>query len=365
MGSMVAGRAGENAAGKRLSERYLIIIDTSASMRRNSDNLRTVMGSLLKAGMDGQLEDGDTIGVWTFSESLQTGEFPLQTWSAQTSPTIVSNIDTFLRGLHFEKKSLPENMIPQMKAVAAGSERITMMVLTGGDAPFIGTPLDQQINYAFQNSHAELQKLRTPFVIVFRSQRGKFVGGSVTWSPWPVDFPEFPPLPQPKEQVVSKEVVANAAPPVKSLIVIGKKPEPVVTAQASVASNDLQTTAIVEAKKLPLDESPSREGSNAAVANPEGQLHGVSKVTVEPQPEPPAEHVSNTGNVPASGETLTSPSQVAVATPEGAISSSRLYLVAGLVALVLGIGLAGLMLRRQRAISGGSLITRSMDHEDE
>lgn len=372
-GSILPVTADELKATNRVSERYLIIIDTSLSMRRNAENLQTTLGNLFQSGMNGQFKPGDSLGVWTFNESLHTGVLPLQIWSPETSRTLATNMNAFLRGLRYEKASVPETAIPQMKSVAGGSERITVMLLTAGDAPVVGTPLDRQINYAFENSRAELQKLRTPFVIVLRVQRGKFVGGSVTWSPWPVEFPEFPPLPQPKpKEQASIKPATNAAPPVKSLIVIGKKPEPPAPTPSTGEEIGAQPAVVVDPVQTSPPESTKQGGSPAALE--EGATPVITKAASTPI-EPAAAAKLGTVSAPvvdespslpdtAAGQSSVLPAQPVLATAEGVARSYNVYLIAGVSALILGVGLAVFLIRRQRAVSGGSLITRSMDRED-
>ena len=41
--------------------------------------------------MKGQVEAGDTIGLWTFNEELYTGRFPLQTWLPPAQEDIMRN----------------------------------------------------------------------------------------------------------------------------------------------------------------------------------------------------------------------------------------------------------------------------------
>ena len=51
-------------------ERYLIVVETSASMKRCTENTRTAVNRLLYSGMSGELRPGDSIGLWTFNEEL-------------------------------------------------------------------------------------------------------------------------------------------------------------------------------------------------------------------------------------------------------------------------------------------------------
>ena len=84
------------AAGQtnRLStERFLIILDISAAMQKRATNVQRVVSQLFSTSLIEQLHPGDTIGLWTYSAELHTGEFPLQRW---TPPAITR----FAGGVH-------------------------------------------------------------------------------------------------------------------------------------------------------------------------------------------------------------------------------------------------------------------------
>ncbi|HMP81420.1 MAG TPA: hypothetical protein PKA41_01785 [Verrucomicrobiota bacterium] len=408
-----AAQCAEPQPNRRVAERYLIIVESSSAMRRAADNTRQIVRDLLVSGMHSQLGEGDTVGVWTFNEGLSTGQVPIQNWSAEHAMTIVTNVDTFLKGLRFEKEPVVANVIPALKTVVATSERITILLLMSGSAPIAGTPIDYQINNAFYQSGAELKKARKPFVIVFRAQRGKFVSAAITWSPWPVELPDFPPLPKPVERTAADRASKTNTPnPVKPLIVIGKKPEtpppaptvtektvemvtpavgaaPVATiipsappASPAVPAPATQPTPAVEssvAAALPAEttRTPVIAQPAAPVAPPSRQQTepvastktDPAPATMTPQPAPaPVAPVPTPGPSAGTqpqhpGEPATSPATVAVAIETGD-SAGRLYLFAGLGALVLGVALIVLLLRRQRTADGGSLITHSMDRDE-
>ena len=74
-----------NAPPKPVTERFLLIVDTSAAMKKRAANVEQVVGNLFAGGLGAQLHRGDTIGVWTYTDDLQAGQFPLQRWTPQTS----------------------------------------------------------------------------------------------------------------------------------------------------------------------------------------------------------------------------------------------------------------------------------------
>ena len=77
--------------------RYLLIVDTSSSMRRYAENASSALERLLLSGMNGQLREGDTIGVWTYNEDLYTGNFPLQHWKPELQQNITTEVTAFVK----------------------------------------------------------------------------------------------------------------------------------------------------------------------------------------------------------------------------------------------------------------------------
>jgi len=65
------------------SNRYLLIVETSRAMERRSEAALKVAQGLLVSGMNGQLQRGDSLGVWTFNEELYAGRLALQPWSPE------------------------------------------------------------------------------------------------------------------------------------------------------------------------------------------------------------------------------------------------------------------------------------------
>ena len=60
------------------SNRCLLIVETSRSMQRRAEAVLKAVQDLLTSGLNGQLRQGDTLGLWTFNDDLYTGRFPLQ-----------------------------------------------------------------------------------------------------------------------------------------------------------------------------------------------------------------------------------------------------------------------------------------------
>jgi len=83
-------------AARKVDNRFLLIFDTSAEMKRRLPSVQKTLGDILATGATGQLRTNDTVGVWTFDQELQAGQFPLQRWRPDSGAMMASNINAFV-----------------------------------------------------------------------------------------------------------------------------------------------------------------------------------------------------------------------------------------------------------------------------
>ena len=86
-----------------VSNRYLIVVETSSAMRKRGDGILEIVNALIMNGMKGQMRSGDTLGMWTYSDKLHAGEFPLQTWKPENRKKVAENASYFIKRAKFEK----------------------------------------------------------------------------------------------------------------------------------------------------------------------------------------------------------------------------------------------------------------------
>ena len=211
-----------------VNNRFLLIFDTSADMKRRLPAVQKALTNILAANTNGQLHPGDSIGVWTFDQNLHAGQFPLQHWNPDTGAGIALDINAFVGKQRYVNTTRFDALVPLLNQVVGGSERLTVLIFCDGNGEVQGTPYDVGINQIFQQRQSEREKARSPIIVGLRSQRGQYVGCMVSFPPQPVSLPQFPPLP---EAVHAPPKVTNApAPPslprpsVPPLIIIGPPP---------------------------------------------------------------------------------------------------------------------------------------------
>jgi hypothetical protein len=397
--------AANRPAAKGPTDRYLLIVDTSAAMARNAQNTPRLVSQLMTSGMLGQTRPGDTIGLWTFNEELQTGSFPLQLWTPQTRQRIASAMAQFLAQHRYEKQSRFDKVIGPLAGVVEDSERITVIILTDGSEKFSGTPYDQEINESYRLNYEEQRKQQMPFITVLRARRGEYLGWRVNTLPFRPEFPAFPIEPKSDEPpVTTTEPKPDSKPepaptPVPSLVVIGEKP-PALSTPTNAPAAELPQPDVTRipatpdpVAKLQPDtppsppvETPKTAPAETTVAKPVSPPEVISQPATPPtdvtpgpreiasEPPPTQPTKSDTPveeSKPADpvtpaveADTPTKTVQTAVATPAASLFNRMNLLIAGAVLLVAGVGLIYLLMRRASQPAGKvSLITRSMDRD--
>ena len=210
-----------------VQSRFLFIFDTSKNMKPRLEALQKCLNTLLATSLGGQMHAGDSMGVWTFNQTLQTKGFPLQNWNPENAVSIASNMVKFVGAQHYGKSTHFEVLQPSLNRVVQNSERLTVLIFCDGEGKISGTPYDDAINQVLHEKLAEQKNARQPLVIVLRSQLGQFVAANIGLPPQLVSIPGFPPLPLPPPPPAPTPT--NPPPPApmvvgQPIIIIGKKP---------------------------------------------------------------------------------------------------------------------------------------------
>jgi hypothetical protein len=223
-GIFLVPAARAQSAAPATGDRFLLVFDTSSDMKRRVPAVQKAITDLLASNLNGQLKPGDSLGVWTYDQELLTGQFPLQRWMPENVDAITANINAFVGGRRYSKKTSFDALVPMLYQLVRNSERLTVIIFCDGYGEIRGTPFDTGINQVFQQRQSERQKARLPIVIVLRSQRGQYTGCMASFPPQPISLPEFPSLPE-AASARPTNAPAVTAPPrsnAPALIIVGR-----------------------------------------------------------------------------------------------------------------------------------------------
>jgi hypothetical protein len=96
-------------------------------MKARTNGVEEAVNGLLESGMKGELRKGDTIGLWTYNDRLNT-DFPMEVWSEEKKDDILQEVREHLRHLRYEKHSHLDKALPAIMQVVENSERLTVIL---------------------------------------------------------------------------------------------------------------------------------------------------------------------------------------------------------------------------------------------
>jgi hypothetical protein len=343
-------------APRHIDIRYLLVFDTSFAMKKRVPSEEKAIEGIFAITLDGQLQRGDSIGAWSFSRDLQTGEFPLEYWEPGGLMDITTNLVGFVRSRHYAHSTSFDELTPVLNRVVRNSARLTIIIFCDGDGQIHGTPIDEKINSIFKHSYSTMKKARQPFVVVLRSQFGQYISFSINTAD-SVTITPFPPLPEPPAP--DRTVPAPAPPAPAPLIIIGThvgtNVPPATLPPVAPPPQTPVPTPPAPAPATPPHPTPTPAPANPSSENTTPENNRVQPMAVAPPTTNTVAATPETENPPA---TPTMPG--AIASPASAPAPSKKHWLAASVAAVVLISVLGFLLFRPRPRPSPSLISESM-----
>lgn len=388
------GQNTQPASAYRGSKRFLIVVETSAAMKRRSEGTMWLVRELMMGGMGGQLRSGDSIGIWTYSQKLTTGKFPLQQWSLSTTNQVIASVLDFVKDQSYSRRADFEILRPALQGVIASSDFITVLVISDGSQKISGTPFDAGINEVYESLSAEQARLQQPFLTVLRGQKGVITHGFAAPAQQKIGMPPLPAPPPPVVEAAPKPPSEKKPPIGKPLIVVGPKPAPAPPPAMATATNAAipnAVPAVPPPTAEPATPSPASATSDSPPnpapvipAQDPGPPKAPRPATVEaPDPDPstsapvllaiPAPAPAPLSATPAepkpAPETsveppVPSPAQTATAVTRRGSTPTVMLMAGAVFVLVVFLSAAMLWSQRSRKKASGSLITESYDHDE-
>ncbi|HEV2695874.1 MAG TPA: hypothetical protein VG347_23495 [Verrucomicrobiae bacterium] len=225
-----------------IEQRWLLIFNTSSGMKKRLPAVETQIATLLTKDFARDLREGDSVGVWTFNDKLSMGKYPLINWDPKRSWLMISNLTTFVRKQDYTGVSSLATLQPTLDSVIEDSDRLTVVIVCDGDGDFQWTPYNEGMNETLKQTREDRKKLKLPYVIILRTQMGKYVGATVNFPPLAANLPPFPLLPSEIKALAPPPVVVKPPPPAPitpPLVIVGT--------HVSSDTNDLVKYAVTNA----------------------------------------------------------------------------------------------------------------------
>lgn len=273
------------------ASRFLLVFNTSSGMSRRAEQMQGGAGNLVASGFKGEIKNGDTIGVWTYNDSLHTGQFPLRRWAAQSRQVIAAELVDFIKQQKFEKRASLVEVVESLTTLTRKSDRLTILIFTDGVEAINGTPFDKEINLALKANESDLRKSKMPFVVVLRSEKGTIIGQTVNVPPWAIEFPKFTPEPEPVVVTPPKPALQEQV--VVPSLIISNPPALVESVHANPLQSDQSDTIDTNNRGASSsDWANSNKGTNGKNASQSTGIHhpgGSPTETSVAQPKPHGE----------------------------------------------------------------------------
>lgn len=321
-------------------ERFLFVVDKSSGMEKLQDATEATIFDLIGSGLYGQMQAGDTFGLWTFNKETSAGKFSMQVWDPRKARQQATIVAAYLSGVEYEGPSNLKDVTEKLKKIIHSVSNVTVFVISDGDSQMKGTPFDKTINADYKNQRKQRASAKRPFVTTLIARDGWIIDQSVTVAGTRIDLPprSAPAEPQPpalattakSNPVVSSPIVqapppatAQTPPPLPKLApkisIVTKTPTETNTA---IPTSSATTVAVAVTE-------PTRAIEPATIApvtTPAAAAAPVPGPNLTSDPEPSrAEITSQDSILAAANKRATSPSPDPAATPAAIpVSSSTI-----------------------------------------
>ena len=252
------------------AHRFLFVVETSAANRKFENANRQAVSDLIVGGVNGQMRSGDTYGIWTFSDEVKAGEFPVTVWAKEQSLDLAGQADAFLQKQRYAKRTILQLLVDDLRRLSDRVGDFNVFIISSGRDPIDGTPWDQNINAAYRSLGKQSGKSGRPLVTTFVVRKGRPVRAGVVLAGDRIILPERLPEPPPKRMpastnataalTASSNALAAAEPPPaprkKVMHIVTKSNTPAATLpviSSAPLSSTNETNAVLTAGVEPLE----------------------------------------------------------------------------------------------------------------
>jgi hypothetical protein len=211
--ALLCGLSAFGAEQTTSSNRFLFIIDTSASMKPFENVVREAMFDLIYSGMRGRMTNGDTYGLWLIGEENDMS-FKMETWRQRHTVEMAARAAAHVKDHGFKGKLKLSQALADATAVIKNVEDLTVILLSNGESPIGGTPFDDAINGRFVELAPQIKKAKATLNTALIARDGQFVAWAVNSPDFLIEVPYVAPTPKrAKPQAVAQKIPETAPAP--------------------------------------------------------------------------------------------------------------------------------------------------------
>lgn len=378
--------------------RYLFLVETSDAMDSSKTALRKSMRSVIESGLNGQIKYGDTIGLWTYNDKMNT-DFPMILWRNEHVKDVENAVDYWMSKRKFTHRADITTGLPVLQNIIKASQKLTIIWMSTGNDQITGLPFASEVAELQKEFRDDFRKQHIPFVTLLAVRKGVIVDFTVNPGDAKLRLPEVM-----EKEAAAPVVVTNVPEPVVEpppvakrpplIIHVGPSPELVLqksnaaiaALKAAAQSNAVATQNLeTNATALPKNDSATNAAvvTNKPVAAVEkpvtpppavktNEVAAAASVQSNSVVVPPV--VAATNSVASKSNQNSNPSNVATSTPATPSApvlvvasppkSNAILIASGAGALLLLAGIIILLVvKNSNAQKGPSYISQSMTRE--
>ena len=205
-----AGQAQESPITGPPPCRFLFLVESSKGMARISSGTAATVAGLVASGVSGLLRPGDAFALWHFNAEPFQFDFPNQVWQPDEAARRATEARIYLQNLRFDKPVRADLALREMFLAMRATDPLTVVLISNGESPMVGTPFDVEINKVYLRRGEELRKARLPFVTTLRCVNRQIENAAVTAGREEIVLPE--PAPEAASATAAANPSAAASP---------------------------------------------------------------------------------------------------------------------------------------------------------
>ena len=191
-----AGQAQESPITGPPPCRFLFFVESSKGMARISSGTAATVAGLVESGVSGLMRPGDSFALWHFNEEPFQFDFPNRVWQPDQAAQRATEARVYIQNQRFTKPVRADLALREMFIAMRATDPLTVVLISNGESPMVGTPFDVEINKVYLRRGEELRKARLPFVTTLRCVNRQIENAAVTAG---------------REEIVLPELVSKAA----------------------------------------------------------------------------------------------------------------------------------------------------------
>jgi len=284
------------------ANRFLFIIDTSASMKPFDKALRETVFDLVYSGVRGQMTNGDTYGLWLVNDQTDTS-FAMESWGQRYGVELGAKATAHVKQHGYRGKARLDLVFADALRVARRVGDLTIILVSNGETPIAGTPFDAVVNDRFRQLVPEMKRAKATLNTAFVARDGEIVAWAANSSDFLVAVPYIPPTPKPPALEAAAVKAHSAATPLSNSIANVSASAPAAPTNVEPPKPRVVPKPIIITKETVAEEKRTYQSLTMTGSTNESGLSSITTNTVA------AEYKLATTNAPGASVTNVTDSQ--------------------------------------------------------